>query len=134
MAWPFRCHPLRCVPRCLAWEGMILFWAGGESRVRADDEGGALWFSATLQLDASTPLDARGGRFLAATLARRPFFCAWIQVLIHVEALRLWLKGAVFHPHPEGASSAASRIIETVMTPLFALQEYQARRAAKSLD
>jgi len=43
------------------------------------------------------PLD---GRHLAAALAGFPLLSATIVAMIHWQALKLWLKGTPFHPHP----------------------------------
>jgi DUF1365 family protein len=52
-----------------------------------------------------------------------PFFCVIIQIWIHFEAARLMLKGIAFIPHPEGATTRASRIIEMVVRPIVFLYD-----------
>jgi hypothetical protein len=59
-------------------------------------EGGERVFAATLALRAE-PLT---GRTLALTLLRHPFMTARVTAGIYGQALRLWLKGVPFHPHP----------------------------------
>ena len=44
------------------------------------------------------PLNDRG---LAAALLRHPLMTLKVVAAIHFEALRLWLKGARFHRHPD---------------------------------
>ena len=47
-----------------------------------------------------------------------------IQIWIHYEALWLFVKGVTFIPHPDASETTASRIIATIMTPFFAIQEW----------
>jgi len=53
-------------------------------------------FDATLSL-TEKPVN---GLTLAGALLKRPFLSAQIIVSIYFQALRLWLKGTPFHPHP----------------------------------
>jgi len=62
-------------------------------------------FAATLALRRS-PLTART---LAAALAGFPFLTALVVARIHWQALRLWLKGNRFHPHPGKPATAPER-------------------------
>jgi DUF1365 family protein len=62
-----------------------------------------------------------------------PWYMAWVVLVafplltwrlqwwIHYEAFLLWWKGAVFYPHPTGATNAFTRAVVTVMTPLAML-------------
>lgn len=62
--------------------------------------------------DASLALRRRAitGRALAAALARHPAMTLELHAAIYWQALRLWLEGAPFHPHPrERASREATR-------------------------
>ena len=59
--------------------------------------GGARVFDATLRLERREITGAR----LAWALARFPMMTAWVVGWIHWEALKLWLKGTPFHPHPD---------------------------------
>lgn len=60
---------------------------------------------------------------LAWQLIQFPIYCAIIQVWIHIEAFWLFKKGVAYQPHPKGSETTASRIIGSIMTPLFALKE-----------
>ena len=55
-------------------------------------------------------------------------YCVIIQIWIHIEAFWLFLKGVEFIPHPKGSETAASRIIATAMTPLFALTDWLSQK------
>lgn len=58
--------------------------------------GGALQFASRLSLDRRPLTDAG----VAAALARYPMVTAKVIAAIHWEALRLWWKGAAYHPKP----------------------------------
>jgi hypothetical protein len=60
-------------------------------------------FDATLTLDRR-PMTAAA---MAGVLLRFPVMTLKVITLIHVQALRLWLKGARFHPHPRKTDAAA---------------------------
>ncbi|CAM9397940.1 unnamed protein product [Chrysoparadoxa australica] len=60
-------------------------------------------------------------------LAAYPAYCAWVQVLIHFEAFKLFMK-VPFYPHPEGAETGASKVIAALMQPVWALQAALAQR------
>jgi DUF1365 family protein len=62
---------------------------------------GELVFDATLSLSRTEI----SGRSLAAALCRYPVMTARVAGGIYWQAVRLWMKGATFHPHPR--SSAA---------------------------
>ncbi len=71
-------------------------------------EGSERRFDATLSLKRR-PMTAAA---MAGVLVRFPLMTLKVIALIHVQALRLWLKGARFHPHPRksgGPAPAASR-------------------------
>jgi DUF1365 family protein len=55
---------------------------------------------------------------------RFPVYCMIIQIWIHWEALLLFIKGVEFVPHPNEAETTASRIIGTIMTPIFAIKHF----------
>ena len=56
-----------------------------------------------------------------------------IQIWIHIEAIKLLIKGVEFIPHPEGAETKASMLIASALSPYFALQEwFESRRGNKS--
>jgi uncharacterized protein len=77
-------------------------------------------FLATLHLDrvGSHPMS------VAYQMMRAPVYCAIVQIYIHYQALVLFWKNVPYQPHPTGMETAASKIIGTVMTPFFALQEF----------
>jgi DUF1365 family protein len=66
-------------------------------------------FDATLTL---TRKEITGAR-LAWMLARYPFMTLTVILRIQYQALRLWLKGAVFHPHPAKSSEPAEQPLES---------------------
>jgi len=61
-----------------------------------NESHGTRIFDATLLLERR-PMT---GKSLAAVLLRFPFMTARIVTAIYFEAVRLWLKGIPFHPHP----------------------------------
>jgi DUF1365 family protein len=61
---------------------------------------------------------------LAWQLIQFPIYCAIIQVWIHIEAFWLFKKGVAYQPHPKGSETTASRLIGSIMTPLFALKDW----------
>jgi len=61
---------------------------------------------------------------LATQLIQFPMYCLIIQIWIHIEAAKLFMKGVEFIPHPKGSESEASRIIGKLMVPFFALKKY----------
>lgn len=72
---------------------------------------------------------------LAWQLIQFPFYCAIIQVWIHIEAFWLFKKGVAYQPHPEGSETTASRLIGSIMTPLFALKDWiESFRSVKKQD
>lgn len=78
------------------------------TRMRGD--GGGVEFVASFNLQRR----AFGGLGLVRELVRLPFYCALVQFWIHVEAVKLYFKGATFNPHPTGKETGASRIIAKV--------------------
>jgi len=60
---------------------------------------------------------------IAWQCVRFPIFCMLIQFWIHYQALRLFMKGIVYVPHPDGSESTASRTIAAIMAPFFALRD-----------
>uniref|UniRef100_A0A7S3P491 Uncharacterized protein n=1 Tax=Amphora coffeiformis TaxID=265554 RepID=A0A7S3P491_9STRA len=83
-------------------------------------DGDDLQFSGTMRLQAAG-LDPF---MLAWQLARYPSYCLIVQLWIHYEAFWLFVKGVAYQPHPQGAETAASRIIGAAMAPLFELQAW----------
>ena len=65
---------------------------------------------------------------LCYQIIRFPVYCMIIQIWIHIEAMKLFLKGVEFIPHPEGSESSASRIIGKIMEPFFALKALTTRK------
>ncbi|MDZ7747614.1 MAG: DUF1365 domain-containing protein [Halofilum sp. (in: g-proteobacteria)] len=70
-----------------------------------NERAGRCEFDATLSL-ARRPLDGRG---LARALAAHPLMTARVTAAIHWQALRLWLKGVPFLPHPRKRGRSAAR-------------------------
>eukprot|EP00557_Chaetoceros_sp_GSL56_P009099 CAMPEP_0176492226 /NCGR_PEP_ID=MMETSP0200_2-20121128/8874_1 /TAXON_ID=947934 /ORGANISM="Chaetoceros sp., Strain GSL56" /LENGTH=355 /DNA_ID=CAMNT_0017889751 /DNA_START=543 /DNA_END=1613 /DNA_ORIENTATION=- len=62
--------------------------------------------------------------FIGYQLFRFPVYCMIIQVWIHIQAFKLFVKGVEFIPHPEGSETVASRIIGNVMAPFFAFKDW----------
>lgn len=60
---------------------------------------------------------------LAWQLIQFPIYCALIQIWIHIEAFWLFKKGVEYQPHPKGSETTASRVIGSIMTPLFAFKD-----------
>ena len=61
--------------------------------------------------------------FICYQLIRFPVYCMIIQIWIHVQAFKLFVKGVEFIPHPEGSETIASRMIGHAMAPFFALKD-----------
>jgi DUF1365 family protein len=60
---------------------------------------------------------------LLRLLLLMPSYTALVQIWIHVEAFRVWMKGVTYFPHPEGVETLASSVIGAGMAPLFSLQK-----------
>ena len=71
--------------------------------------GGEAVFVSRLALDRRPLTDAG----IAAALARYPLVTAKIVAAIHWEALRLWWKGATYHPKPAYDPESARRATES---------------------
>lgn len=65
---------------------------------------------------------------LCYQLLKFPVYCFIIQVWIHYEALKLFVKGVEFIPHPEGSETRASAIIGAIMEPFFGLKDWLSRK------
>jgi len=65
--------------------------------------------------DATLSLARReiGGARLAWVLLRYPFATMAVIVRIHWQALRLWMKGAEFHPHPDKLRPPSGQTMES---------------------
>jgi DUF1365 family protein len=72
-------------------------------------KGGERVFDATLNLHRQ---EITGPR-LARMLLRYPLITLKIILLIHFQALRLWMKGAVFQPHPAKRDPATETTLES---------------------
>ena len=70
---------------------------------------------------------------LCYQLVRFPVYCMIIQVWIHIEAFRLFLKGVEFIPHPKGAETTASVMISHAMTPFFAAKDWLTNGSKKNI-
>jgi hypothetical protein len=90
------------------------------NEMRSLTDHNQLCFRAKMQVERKSlhPLQ------LALYVTTFPIYCLIIQLWIHYEAFRLFLKGVTFQPHPDGTETWASRAIGNAMRPLFALQEY----------
>ena len=65
--------------------------------------------------DATLNLERRelSGASLARVLLRYPFATLAVILRIHWQAFRLWLKGAVFHPHPDKLRQPTEHTMES---------------------
>ena len=101
----------------------------GESSMRVTTamkrSDGSTQFTATMRLRPA----GLSPWVLAWQLARYPSYCLIIQLWIHYEAFWLFWKGVVYQPHPEGAETAASRIIGAIMTPFFEVQAWLSKKS-----
>lgn len=61
-------------------------------------------------------------------LMRFPVYCMIIQVWIHIQAFKLFIKGVEFIPHPKGSETFVSSAIATLMAPFFAAKAWLARK------
>ena len=59
---------------------------------------------------------------LCYQLIKFPIYCFIIQIWIHYEALKLFVKGVEFIPHPEGSETRVSALIASIMEPFFVLK------------
>jgi len=73
--------------------------------IRIDMTGGDGGVIATL----TGPVSALSNRGLLAALLRRPLGSRRVLALIHWQALRLWWKGATYHPRPEPPEQEVSK-------------------------
>ena len=69
---------------------------------------------------------------LLRCVLRFPLITWAVQFLIHLQALRLWVKNVPFHPHPDGTETAASRFVAALAAPLWKLQALTAGPAPPS--
>jgi DUF1365 family protein len=85
-------------------------------RRRSNDQ---IAFTAKLLMEAQdiTPFA------VAWQMIRFPVFCMIIQFWIHYQAFWLFLKGIVYVPHPDESETTVSKIIATIMTPVFAIRD-----------
>jgi DUF1365 family protein len=61
-----------------------------------------------------------------------PFQTWMIQVYIHYEALKLWVKSVPIYPHPEGTQTTASLIIWYVIRPFYLLHKHLSQNKRKA--
>jgi hypothetical protein len=47
-----------------------------------------------------------------------------IQIWIHIQAFKLFIKGVEFIPHPKGSETMVSSVIAALMAPLFAAKAW----------
>ena len=90
-------------------------------------EGGIKCFSASFDISRS-PFNPFS---LCFQLVKFPIYCVIIQIWIHVEALKLFIKGVEFIPHPEGSETKASLIIGAVMEPFFKIKDWIGSKGGK---
>ncbi|CAM9307084.1 unnamed protein product, partial [Hapterophycus canaliculatus] len=93
-----------------------------------EPESGKIFFDAKLVLKRQPCFSAAA---LLWHMTVYPLYTVWMQVLIHYQAFRLWWKQVPFYPHPEGAETAASRLVAVAMTPLFNAQAAWAERSRR---
>jgi len=100
------------------------------ANVSKDVKNGTKHFNAFFDINRSsfTPFS------LCYQLVRWPVYCFIIQIWIHVEALKLFIKGVEFIPHPEGSETMVSSMIAAIMTPFFELKEYIASKRVDKSD
>eukprot|EP00968_Pinguiococcus_pyrenoidosus_P018240 scaffold1876_cov257-Pinguiococcus_pyrenoidosus.AAC.8 len=103
-----------------------MFRYPGGSDWRKDPKDRELWFNATLRLK---PVEVTPLGFLYRLLLSNPLMTQVIQFLIHFQAFRLWQKKVPIYEHPEGSVTALSRVISTVMTPLYAMEAWLDNRS-----
>ncbi|CAN0158180.1 unnamed protein product [Pylaiella littoralis] len=84
-----------------------------------EPDTGKVFFDAKLVLKRQPQFSAAA---LCWHMTAYPLYTVWMQVVIHYQAFRLWWKQVPFFPHPEGAETAASRLVAVIMTPLFKAQ------------
>jgi DUF1365 family protein len=88
-----------------------------QSQNRASD--GVAVFHTQLRLTRQPALTWQGMAYLL--LVAFPLLTYRIQWFIHVEAFRLWLKGAQLYGHPHGSTNTFTRVVEALFTPIAAL-------------
>jgi len=97
----FHVSPFMCMDLSYVWTlpapGQFL-----SLRIVDREPGGEPLFDAALALERREIT----GRSLARALVRHPFITAQGFAAIYWQALRLWRKGAPFHPHPGRAEAA----------------------------
>jgi len=95
------------------------------NNLRQQDAGRLLQFTAKMLVQRHSVHPYR----IAWHVSTFPVYCAIIQLWIHYEAFRLFVKGVHFQPHPAGTETAASRWIGRLMQPGFALQAWWQERS-----
>jgi len=84
--------------------------------------------SSRLQFSATMNVHRRGLHpmtQIAWQIISYPAYCLILQIWIHYQAAWIFAKGVTYQPHPnEMADTTASRIIGTIMTPVFLLQDW----------
>jgi len=94
------------------------------------DETGDIHFTAKVECFRQGIMPMR----VAWQLICYPIYCLIIQVWIHYEAFRLFVKGVVFVPHPDDTETAISRAIASIMTPLFEFKDWMDQRLGRGCN
>lgn len=61
---------------------------------------------------------------LCYQMIRFPMYCMIIQIWIHIQAFKLFIKGVEFIPHPKGSETIVSSVIAFLMAPFFAMKDW----------
>jgi len=77
---------------------------------------GSTVFTTAMRLTGSRPTVAS----ILYRLLVLPWLTVLVQIWIHWEALRLVAKGVALFPHPTGATTAATRTVEAIASPVMA--------------
>eukprot|EP00550_Attheya_septentrionalis_P002412 CAMPEP_0198281436 /NCGR_PEP_ID=MMETSP1449-20131203/1376_1 /TAXON_ID=420275 /ORGANISM="Attheya septentrionalis, Strain CCMP2084" /LENGTH=391 /DNA_ID=CAMNT_0043977207 /DNA_START=262 /DNA_END=1437 /DNA_ORIENTATION=- len=113
------------------------FWHDTTAKIAASTtmrhaETDETYFNATFDVNRHHATMEQQPWTLAWQLLRLPFYCVVIQIWIHYEAVRIFVKGVAFVPHPEGSETGASQVIGTIMDPIFRLKDWWNGKSAES--